>query len=801
MELANKILMYKNDRKSLILVLKNTYSEVGMNFTYTENGEILDDICPFTVFGSFNKGIKDDNRIAILKQFKSQMEIQEDVPTSFDGIPVLNNMKAWFFGYKTERGEEDINNLWEMFEIAIKYSDITTEENKKIFINIYNKVITQKGVKWNLSMGLYWIRPYTYLNLDDRNRKYIMSEENLQDYLAKTDKKVPDANKYLFICEQCTMAIQKGNFGYQNLPELSYVAWKSTIESSKISRASFLQWFAPLIDAIKELGGSGTPKDVRDRIAKDLKLSEQQITETRGKTNTNKFANEVAFARNYLAYEGIIDKSKRGIWTLTEKGMTYEMTDKAASDIFNKWVVILKNKRDENEDNDKHYWIYAAGENSRLWDEFYNAGIMGIGWDELGELASYPSREEMRLSLQLHYGQDKSHKNDSLATWQFAKELNIGDIVYVKRGLSVIVGRGVVESDYIFDSSREEYKNIRKVNWTNNGKWEHPGQAVMKALTDITQYTEYIQKLELLFAEDKGTEVIEDKEIKYPKYTEEDFLSEVFMDEEQYEELSRLLLKKKNLILQGAPGVGKTFTARRLAYSIMKEKDKSRVMMVQFHQSYSYEDFIMGYRPTKDGFELSAGPFYEFCKRAQDDTEREYFFIIDEINRGNLSKIFGELLMLIETDKRGDSLRLLYSNELFKVPKNVYIIGMMNTADRSLAIIDYALRRRFAFYELKPSFDSEGFDNIREIAANSKFNFLIEKVKELNEFIKKDAALGSGFQIGHSYFCTSEEISDQEIYGIVNYELVPLINEYWFDEQSKVEKWTNILCGVMNDKN
>ena len=131
------------------------------------------------------------------------------------------------------------------------------------------------------------------------------------------------------------------------------------------------------------------------------------------------------------------------------------------------------------------------------------------------------------------------------------------------------------------------------------------------------------------------------------------------MDREEYEILKRLLLKKKNLILQGPPGVGKTFAARRLAYSIMQVKDSERVMMVQFHQSYSYEDFIMGFRPTKEGgFELVPGPFYEFCKKAKDDLDNDYFFIIDEINRGNMSKIFGELLMLIETDKRGESIRL-----------------------------------------------------------------------------------------------------------------------------------------------
>ena len=157
------------------------------------------------------------------------------------------------------------------------------------------------------------------------------------------------------------------------------------------------------------------------------------------------------------------------------------------------------------------------------------------------------------------------------------------------------------------------------------------------------------------------------------EYTKEDFLNDVYISSEKYDSLVSLLNHKLNVILQGAPGVGKTFAAKRLAYSMMGVKDQNRVMMIQFHQSYSYEDFIMGFRPSETGFELKKGAFYNFCKKAEIDSDNEYFFIIDEINRGNLSKIFGELFMLIESDKRGIQLQLLYSDEKFSVPKNVYI--------------------------------------------------------------------------------------------------------------------------------
>ena len=232
---------------------------------------------------------------------------------------------------------------------------------------------------------------------------------------------------------------------------------------------------------------------------------------------------------------------------------------------------------------------------------------------------------------------------------------------------------------------------------------------------------------------------------------------------------------------------------------LMGVMDSKRVMMVQFHQSYSYEDFIMGFRPTENGFKLKHGAFYDFCKAAEIDSDNKFFFIIDEINRGNLSKIFGELFMLIENDKRGVELKLLYADEMFSVPKNVFIIGMMNTADRSLAMLDYALRRRFAFFELKPGFQTEGFRAYRESLNNQKFDSLIQNIQELNEKIASDDSLGEGFCIGHSYFCNMKpaDVTDARLSGIVEYELIPLLKEYWFDEPSKVKEWSERLRSVV----
>ena len=814
MEFADKLLPFKNNRTELLSIIKDAYDNLEMKYPFMDHGVPLDDICPFTVFGCFNKGITEKNRIALMQLIGSKLGVNTVIPTRFDGIPVLNNLSAWFFAYKKDRNQDDIPNLWDLFEAAVVHADNPSGVTRNAFIVCYDKVRQQLGIKWNITVALYWIRPYTYLNLDVRNRSYLVEKSNpySKEILNISDlKQSPTAQTYLDLIAYCQTIFSKPESLSSSFPELSYNAWKTTstdAASKKPSNASFLKWFAPLVNALRELGGSGTPEQARNQIIADLDLSDEVINETRGKSGVKKFENEVAFARNYLVYEGFIDKSERGVWQLTDKGMTSPIDDIIAGEIFRKWNEINSQKRSDSEDTsidnrpekEARYWLYAPGEGSRFWEEFYAASIMGIGWDEMGDLKQYPSKEAMKVKMKELYGEEFSYMNQAHATWQFSNELQIGDLVYAKKGMYKVIGRGIVKSDYVYDASRDEYVHIRQMQWTHHGEWDHPGQAAMKTLTDITPYTEYVQKLESLFISDDGeAEPLKEKEILYPDYTDSDFLGEVFIDADQYDNLINLIKVKKNIILQGAPGVGKTFAAKRLAYSIIGKRDTSRVMMVQFHQSYSYEDFVMGYRPTKDGFELTPGPFYQFCKTAQDDNERDYFFIIDEINRGNLSKIFGELLMLIENDKRGEKLRLLYSNELFSVPRNVHILGMMNTADRSLAMIDYALRRRFAFFDLEPAFDSVGFKALMEDISHPKFTALVEQIKSLNEFIAKDESLGDGFRIGHSYLCAKDEITDEWLSAVIKFEIIPLLNEYWFDDQPKIEQWTKKLFGALDD--
>jgi hypothetical protein len=285
------------------------------------------------------------------------------------------------------------------------------------------------------------------------------------------------------------------------------------------------------------------------------------------------------------------------------------------------------------------------------------------------------------------------------------------------------------------------------------------------------------------------------------EYSIEDALDGLFLDETVFREWLQQWKDGKNLILQGPPGVGKTFMARRLAYSIMGVRDPKRVAMVQFHQSYGYEDFVQGYRPGVDRFELRNGTFYEFCLKAKESPrDQPFVFIIDEINRGNLSRILGELLMLIEPDKRGEThaLRLAYQAEgqTFFVPENVYILGMMNTADRSLAVVDYALRRRFRFVSLLPAFASPQFrEHLMESCGVDVMERILARIGRLNEAIAKDTSnLGPGFCVGHSYFTQIKSMDDY--LEVIRFQIAPLLREYWFDAPKKAEEWVQSLSGL-----
>jgi len=496
--------------------------------------------------------------------------------------------------------------------------------------------------------------------------------------------------------------------------------------------------------------------------------------------------------------------------------------------------------------NNKNVWLLSPGENAAYWDEFKKNNIITIGWGNLGDLTQFGGDKEKILNAlektypkkSESYNASNSNKtskqtNNAKALLDFSNEMKIGDIVFIKKGTKAILGVGMITSDYNFSKEtkiplaikKNEHNHFREVEWLKCGEFDitPEGPMILKTLTNITNYPSktfegllYYQALGKLmdFPIDEYINAsIKSKwnrgEVKNEiEYSKEDFLQDVVFLEKNYNQLVNLIKRKKNIILQGPPGVGKSFIAKKLAYSIMGCKDENRVEFIQFHQSYSYEDFIQGFRPREDGFYLKNGVFYNFCRKAQVDQNNDYYFIIDEINRGNISKIFGELMMLIEEDKRGKdfAIHLTYANKdepKFFIPANVYVIGMMNTADRSLAMIDYALRRRFVFYSVNPLFEEDDLFKNHLISKGLEEELakkIISCFKTLNQKISVDDSLGDGFKIGHSYFCGQghvnddyESENDEDWYNsIITYEIAPLLKEYWFDNlemaQEEIDK-------------
>lgn len=678
-EFATKLLEYKNDRKNLISKLQNVYEEIDMKLSKMEsNGEILD-IDPFTIFGLFNKGITDDNRKRILGEIAKQFNLKNKVPFSFEGIPLVNNLRSTFFNFAEERGENDINNLWEVFESAIRYADNPTQGNKLKIESTYNNVIKQKGIQWNITMGLYWIRPNTYINLDSKNREFIIKQKILPEQFIKEVnqfKNVPNGEQYIQLCDLLLEKIKDGQYGYRDFKELSFIAYERNMSVDTVTQHNTQN-----TDIAKNTilyGPPGTGKTYNTvmyavAIIENKKLEEikkENYTEVIDRYNKYKEDGLIEFTTFHQSYgyEEFIEGIKPVIHSdeEDETDIQYEVVPglfKKFCDIAGK-PILRKEKCDIGINESPTIWkisLEGSGENSTRTECMKNEHIR-IGYDEYG-----------REITNLFKGAAGRHILN-----YFINDMSIGDIVMSCYDCNTIDAIGVVTGEYEWHDEYPEYKRLRKVNWIVKGIKEN----IIKINNGSRLSNPTVYKLRMDLSD--VMEIIE----KYSKNTIE-----------------------------------------------VEEKKKNHV------------------------------------------------FIIDEINRGNISKIFGELITLIEPTKRigqteGQKVRLPYSQKLFGVPNNVYLIGTMNTADRSIATIDTALRRRFNFKEMLP--DEEVLDGI-----------YVEDVSIKDIFIKINKRITVLFDrehtLGHAYFLPLKDAPTIEtLANIFENSIIPLLQEYFYEDYEKI---------------
>lgn len=678
-EFATTLLEYKNDRKGLISKLKSAYEETGMKSPKMEsNGEILD-IDPFTIFGLFNKGITDDNRKRILGEIAKQFNLKNKVPFSFEGIPLVNNLRSTFFNFAEERGENDINNLWEVFESAIRYADNPTQGNKLKIESTYNNVIKQKGIQWNITMGLYWIRPNTYINLDSKNREFIIKQKILpQQFIKEVNqfKNVPNGEQYIQLCDLLLEKIKDGQYGYRDFKELSFIAYERNMSVDTVTQHNTQN-----TDIAKNTilyGPPGTGKTYNTvmyavAIIENKKLEEikkENYTEVIDRYNKYKEDGLIEFTTFHQSYgyEEFIEGIKPVIHSdeEDETDIQYEVVPglfKKFCDIAGK-PILRKEKCDIGINESPTIWkisLEGSGENSTRTECMKNEHIR-IGYDEYG-----------REITNLFKGVAGRHILN-----YFINDMSIGDIVMSCYDCNTVDAIGVVTGEYEWHNEYPEYKRLRKVNWIVKGIKEN----IIKINNGSRLSNPTVYKLRMDLSD--VMEIIE----KYSKNTIE-----------------------------------------------VEEKKKNHV------------------------------------------------FIIDEINRGNISKIFGELITLIEPTKRigqteGQKVRLPYSQKLFGVPNNVYLIGTMNTADRSIATIDTALRRRFNFKEMLP--DEEVLDGI-----------YVEDVSIKDIFIKMNKRITVLFDrehtLGHAYFLPLKDAPTIEtLANIFENSIIPLLQEYFYEDYEKI---------------
>ena len=671
-EFAQRLTQFQKDRKRLLNLIYDNRDELLAKYLHDQGGEgdLLEDIDPFTVFGLFNRGIKHENRINSAKLFKNILDIKADIPKDFEGIPVLNNQKSHFFGFRSHRGKNDIQNLWNLF---IK---VVNDEN---FEEEYNTVIKQFIIKVNITMGLFWIRPEKFLAFDRTNRQYLKEQ-----YGIKLPNKAPEYSEYMKILDSINKKMASGEIKENTFYELSANANNLGYDNSDYD--SYLEWgsfYSELWKKRKNIILQGAPG-----TGKTYRIPELVVRLCEPEFDANN-----ATRKELMSVYDRLKEEKRVMFTTFHQSMDYEdwleglrpvlendqVRYKIEPGIFKRLCTEaerpLSAKKDVNISDEAIVWkvsLSGTGDNPVRRDCMKN-GYIRIGWDGYGENIT----DETDWSI--HNGEGKTILN------AFINTMKVGDIVMSCYSSRTIDAIGIVTGEYEWHDNFEHYKRVRRVKWL------------------VKDINEDIVKL----------------------------------------------------------NDGKTMTLGTVYRLNAITLDKVKSLL--------------------DKYEAS---------KTLIDNNKPYVIVIDEFNRGNVSKIFGELITLLEPDKRNgmrnaESVLLPYSKKEFYIPSNVFLVATMNTADRSLDTIDYAIRRRFAFITVKPqeidddNFNSELFREVSNLFisnydeyAESGFD---DTIKLLPAETLSEEYRPEDVWIGHSYFIMDGEYALQDR---LLFEIIPLLEEY-----------------------